>query len=50
MKMLPMIVPGVLAGALVSAMVFAAPVSESAVSKVPAPMDRAAAYQMAMAN
>ena len=50
MKMLPKIVPGVLAGALVSAMVFAAPVSDTAVSKAPAPMDRAAAYHLAMAN
>ncbi|MBL9052932.1 MAG: hypothetical protein JNN02_04295 [Tabrizicola sp.] len=50
MKMLPKIVPGVLAGALVSAMVFAAPVTDAAVSKVPSPMDREAAYHLAMAN
>lgn len=50
MKMLPMIVPGVLAGALVSAMVFAAPLSTVSAGKVPAPMDRAAAYHLAMAS
>lgn len=49
-KMLPILVPGVVAGVLVSAMVLAAPLPETAKGQQLDMMNRAAAYRLAMAD
>ncbi|MCU0903646.1 MAG: hypothetical protein MUE83_07200 [Tabrizicola sp.] len=50
MKNLPILVPAVLAGVLVTAAVLAAPQSVTAKSAPAGVMDRAAAYALARAN
>lgn len=50
MKMLPVFVTSAVAGVLISAMVFAAPVSDGAEGAGYSPMNRAEAYHLAVAN